>query len=424
MINSKSGRLIYESLWNIVYFLKYPAYFSWIVYGSLLMISFLGFLWRPHRADFAANNVEFVVVSIASRSVRASLFEAINHTTANFPHIPLYILIDQRSELLNELEVLVASHRQTLVRDAQTTDRVMFKSSSDPKLELVIVPKEYRTDLRGKGRAMNFFIENYVQGNKWYCFIDDDNLILDDAFLYEIPYYEPKGYALCNLSIITRRGKSRFIYVMDNMRLFDDITISRLYTGMLHIPLIGLHGEGLTVKGNVLKEIGYGKRTITEDFVFGNEVVRRRNKNENLKTWVSETKISIKSAYTLHDFLRQRARWFKGVAIDLKDTEPVVKIVVGIRMALWTVNLFGSWAFSPLWIFWVHESPLWFYLFFLGGVTPWVVFILYIRKFREFQPWYFSFFVPVYGILESLIAWYVLFQQRKSSSAFVVIDKS
>jgi hypothetical protein len=71
--------------------------------------------------------------------------------------MPLYVLINYDAELNMDLW------------------KAIYES-----IKVVRVPRDYRSDLIGKGRAMHYFIENYVAADKWYCFIDDDNLLLDD----------------------------------------------------------------------------------------------------------------------------------------------------------------------------------------------------------------------------------------------------
>jgi|SRR5205823_4251313 len=78
-----------------------------------------------------------------------------------------------------------------------------------------------------------------MQDDKWYTFIDDDNLLLDDTFLYEIPYYEERGFVGCNPVLFTRQGRSTFTTIMDWIRYFEDITVFRFFTGLTKRPWIG-----------------------------------------------------------------------------------------------------------------------------------------------------------------------------------------
>lgn len=205
---------------NAIELLQYVAFFCWACFSIFVVLGIVGQLFRPKIDKKKAENVECVLVSVASRKVEKSLFECIAHTKKRLDN-HLTVLVDEGSELIPKL-----------------------KENS-----LVIVPTSYRKDLVGKGRAINYFIEKEVQTDKWYTFIDDDNLIMDDSFLYEIPYYEKKGYVAMNPVLVPRKGKSTLTYIMDFIRYFDDLMAFRFFTGLLKRPLIGLHGEFLTVRG-------------------------------------------------------------------------------------------------------------------------------------------------------------------------------
>jgi egghead protein (zeste-white 4 protein) len=381
---------------EVLKLLKYPAYLVWGIYEFYVILGLVGFfLYKPSSRlkrinqstkEKSRNNFEFVIVSIAARTVRYSLFECVYYTRNKFPHISLSVLIDEGAQLNMDLW------------------RAVYDS-----INVVRVPKRYRTDLLGKGRAMNYFIENHVDNYTWYSFIDDDNLILDDNFLHEIQYYENLGYVAFNPSIVPRHGKSKFTFIMDFIREYDDKTIFRFFTGLLRTPLLGIHGEFLTVKGNTLKEIGYGNRSLTEDFRFAIELVKRGK-----KTWQSSSEISIKSANSIRDLCKQRGRWFKGIFIDLKFCPPLMKIIVGMRLLIWLVGIVGSWALLPLWIIW-NDNLIFYFL--IGGLYPWIIFIYKIIKTK--QPFYYLLLIPIFGIIESISFWFGVKQKK-----FVVIDKS
>jgi egghead protein (zeste-white 4 protein) len=319
--------------------------------------------------------VEIVIVSIANQKVRNSLYETIDNIRKL--NLKFYVLVDEGAEMIPELSAV----------------------------DLVVVPKTYKQYLVAKGRAINYFIENHVQKNKWYGFVDDGNLVLDTEFLYEIPYYDQHGYVAMNPMLVMRKGKNTLTYVMDSIRIYDDLTVYRFFTGLLGRPLVGLHGELLCVKGEVLKEIGYDHHSITEDFHFAVELTKR-----NYKTWQSRTKVSLKSPNSLHDLMRQRGRWFKGIALELKNATTPMKIIVGTRVSFWALGLFGSWAFAFLWPMW---GPMWPAL--PGGVAYW---LLYCYGVFKSSKWWFIVAIPLIGLIESL-SWVFCFKQK----GFVVIDK-
>lgn len=365
----------------IIEALKYIAFFCWLSFSVSAILGVLAQTYRPKRGERKAENVELVIVSKANHKVEKALFECISYHKKKFSQYRLRIVVDEGSELIPKLR----EHQQ----------------------ELVIVPNTYRRDLIGKGRAINYFIETEAEPGKWYAFIDDDNLVLDDDFLYEIPYYEKKGYVAMNPILLPRKGKSTVAYIMDFIRYFEDITIFRFFTGLLKKPLIGFHGELLTVRGDVLKEIGFSHRSLVEDFRFSSEISRR-----GYKVWQSRTKVSIKSPNSVIDLMRQRGRWFKGLIRDWRYCPNPMKIIVALRLIIWMVGVIGSWALSPLWfLFW---GP--FYPAIPGGLYYWLIYIYGILKANK--PHYF-FLIPIFGIIE-VSSIYAGIRQKE----YVVIDKN
>jgi beta-1,4-mannosyltransferase len=398
--------------------LKYYAIIIWSFYSVNVMLGLFGLLYKSRVSSVKSDKVEIVIVSIANRNVKRALYECIVHAKKKFQNTPLSIVVDEGAELLDELIEARKSFGNItqFVHSAKGEKQQLFQSriwSESSAFNLVIVPDEYRRDLVGKGRALNYFTSsNSLDKDKWYAFIDDDNIILDDTFLYEIPYYEQRGYFACNPILVPRPGKSNSCYIMDWIRYFDDNTVFRLFTGLLKKPLVGLHGELFCVRGSVLRSIGYNRKTIVEDFGFATEMVKR-----DLKTWHSSTKVSIKSPNSVYDLCRQRGRWFRGIWSDYKYCPPLMKLVVGIRLIGWTNGFIGSWVLSPLWVFWPLE--LWiFALISIGGVNIWMTYIFAIIKTK--QSLYKMVLIPVFGLFESWAIWI----GKKRHEGFVVIDKN
>ena len=359
----------------LVEIIKNIAFLCWSMFVVWSFLGLLSLMYKPKKSLTRAENVEIIIVSVANQKVRSSLQE----TISNIGRLLLksHLLVDEGAELIGEL----------------------------PTENLVVVPRNYKPFLVGKGRAMNYFVEHYVEENKWYGFVDDDNLVLDDNFLYEIPYYEQQGYVAMNPLLRVRKGRSTLTYIMDSIRLFDDLTVYRFFTGLLGKPLVGLHGELLCVKGGPLRQIGYNHKTITEDFRFTSELIKH-----GYKTWQSKTCVSLKSPNNLHDLMKQRGRWFKGIVMDLKNAPHSMKLIVGTRVSFWFLGFFGSWAFAFLWPIW---GPFW--LAIPGGAAYW---LLYSYGVLKSSKWPFLLAIPLIGILETL-SWVFCFRQK----GFVVIDK-
>jgi hypothetical protein len=351
-------------------------------------------LYNPSRSSDRAENVRFVITTVAAERVRNALFETIAHTKESFPEYDLYCLIDENSDLRPEIE-------------------------SIDGIEVVVVPDAYDCEAIAKGRAMQYFTETVVaaEPDHWYAFIDDDNKILDDSFLYEIPYYEARGYRAMNPVLEPRRGDSVITYMTDHIRLVDDLTVYRLFTGVIGRPYLGFHGELLCVRGDVLSSVGFDRESIVEDFAFALELVR-----EGTKVWQSQTRVSILSPHDVRSFLTQRARWYWGVNHYLPKAPRVTQCVVGLRMTTWSLAITSSWAFIPLWLSsYGLGIPTWVIVLTLVGSVIYIL-TIGIGAVRTGGVYGMSliFLVPVYATLEHLVPFYALWTRQKD---FTVIDK-
>lgn len=287
-----------------------PIYITLSVTYVFLVAGSVGYVvYRPKKKPYRSDNVEFVLITIANNKVKNALRESIENLRRRFRNYIVWVVVDEGAELMSYLSEV---------------------SSSDPYLRLVVVPETYMMSCKGKARAMKYFIEYFVEADSWYVFLDDDNIILDDYFLYEIPYYEELGYVAFNPILKPRRGNSTLAYVIDWIRYFNDLTLYRFFTGFLGKPLLGLHGELLGIKGHTLKELNFNSSSLAEDFSLAIELVKK-----NYRTWQSGTIVSIKSPNSLSDLQKQRARWFKGVLKDLKRAPNLMRAIVTIKSFLW-----------------------------------------------------------------------------------------
>ncbi|MEM1628053.1 MAG: glycosyltransferase family 2 protein [Desulfurococcaceae archaeon] len=351
------------------------------IYSVFLGMGLVGYIfYRPRKGDEKASNVEIVIVSKANEKVKNSLIEVVKYHVKLFNKVTL--VVDEDAPLIDML--------------------INMKG-----VRLVVVPNKYRRDLVGKGRALNYFVEHYVKPDKWYVFIDDDNIIMDLNFLYEIPLYEKQGFVAANGILVPRQGRSKITFTMDWVRYIDDITLYRFFTGLLGKPLIGLHGELMIVKGSVLKEVKFDKKTIAEDFVFAIELVKR-----GYKTWQSATRVSIKSPNSIRDLMFQRGRWFKGVVSGIKYCPTPMKILIIFRSVTWVLSFIVIILLYPV------LSYLGFALFLLPTNIYYIGSYTY-GIYKSKTPQLFL-LLPFFGLLEASSRLYGLIEVND----FVVIDKN
>jgi egghead protein (zeste-white 4 protein) len=179
---------------------------------------------------------------------------------------------------------------------------------------LVVPPDQDGT----KYKAVRWFVLNHARPDTWYIFLDDDSYPLDTKFLQDVAYYGAKGCVAGNGVLVPRPGRSALAYALDWIRYFDDLTRYRFALEALRRPIFGMHGELLIIRGDVLKEIWPAMGdTVTEDFRLAMELVRRR-----YRTFQSRTYVSIKSPNSLRDFIRQRARWANALGDAVRYRNP------------------------------------------------------------------------------------------------------
>ncbi|MEM4482269.1 MAG: glycosyltransferase family 2 protein [Desulfurococcaceae archaeon] len=352
-----------------------------LAYSTLISLGIASyFFYKPKRGSKRAENIEIVVVSKADHKVKNSLLEVVKYHINKYGKIT--VVVDEDAPLTGLL-------RKT--RGAR----------------LVEVPAGYRKDLIGKGRALQYFVDYFVERGKWYAFIDDDNLIIDDSFLYEIPKYEENGYVASNGILVPRPGRSTIAYVMDWIRYMDDLLLYRFFTGSLKRPLLGLHGDLIIVKGDVLKEIGFHRRTLTEDFEFAAELVRR-----GYKTWQSATRVSIKSPSSIKDLVLQRGRWFKGIVEGIRRCPLKMKLTVILRSFTFGIGFLLLMILAPIVS---YIGLVWFVI--PGGIYYMSTYTYGIYKARKL---YLILLLPLFGLIEATSRVYGLLNVNE----YVVIDKN
>lgn len=362
-----------------------------VTMGAGLLLSLR---YETEQSDQRAENVRLVIPTVAADHVQNALEETLDHTRAEFPEYEIYCIIDDGSELQEHL----------VGRDDIT---------------VVVVPESFDCEAVAKGRAMQYFIETVVADapHYWYGFVDDDNRILDDQFLYEIPHYEARGYRAMNPVLVPRSGRSVMTFIADHIRFVDDRSIYRFFTGVLGSPYLGFHGELLCARGDVLTEIGFDRDTIVEDFAFALELVDR-----DISVWQSRTHVSILSPHDVTSFLKQRSRWYLGIARYLPNAPVATRIVVGARILTWTFAVTSSWVFLPLWLLGNGVVlPLWFVVLLAVGSLIYAGTIgLGAWRVGGLRGAVLLLFIPVFATLEHVVPLYAIWTR---DTEFVVIDK-
>lgn len=362
--------------------------------GSLVFLYVLSsmvgkILYTAQRGTEKVEDLTFVLVTVASETVRDSLMEAIEHNRELFEEYEFCVLIDEGADLQPELEAM--------------------------NLDLVVVPDSYDPDAIAKGRAMQYFVETRVAEDEWYAFLDDDNLVQGREFLYEIPRQEAAGNLVMNPVLVPRKGESVLPFVIDHMRTLFDFTFFRTFTGLLGRPYAGLHGELLCARGDVLRDIGFDRSTIVEDFAFADELISR-----GIGTWQSQTITSILSPHSLEGYFTQRTRWFSGKLRWLPRCGPGTSLITSLVLGVWMLGIFGGWLVGAIWLLFGPPAQITFLAPALlsSGLYGTIYVIGIARAGLRHLPK--VLLLPIYATIEHIAPYYALVKGDKS---FKVIKK-
>jgi hypothetical protein len=363
--------------------------------GMYIVFGLVGLLaYRPDSGEERADNVRFVMTTVASETVRPALTEAIEHQLEQFDDYELFVLLDQGSDMEAELV-------------------------ADGRVRTVVVPDSFSCEATAKGRAIQYFIETVVAGepDSWYAFLDDDNLLLDDSILYEIPVYERRGYGAANPVLVPRPGRSMATFVMDHLRTLDDLTVFRTFTGLLGKPGVGFHGELLTVRGDVLVDVGFDRSSIVEDYAFATRLIER-----DIPVWQTASRVSILSPHTMEALFKQRRRWYLGLWREQFRSPPFAVVAMGLRMFTWTFALLSGILILPLWLLasaGVSVPTVINGFVMTGTLVYWIAYLYGVSRTGREWPKHLL-LVPVYSVLEAATAVYSIYYWTED---FVVIEK-
>lgn len=369
----------------------------WLPYSLSAILAFFGFISRPLKRTKTKHPVDIVITTIGTENVSDAVINTIK----------------QVGQLDNDGRIWV------LTEPHCHHSLINYCSGINSNVNLIIVPPSWDKG-RFKGRAIWWFSRKIVKNDTWYMFLDDDSYPMDDKFTYEIDECEKQHRYVGNCRLVSRGG-GKIPRLCDNLRTTDDMTIFRLTLQGFKRPLIGLHGEGLIVKGHILRKYWNDIHSIVEDAEFGCHV------NGNVKTFQSSTEISILSPLTIRDFWKQRRRWFLGLWSIFPNFSTLGQIILGLRMIAWSMGWICVSVWATMFLWWdfegnhVHEH----YYIRVVSLVGFILLLIYYgigakhTKTLRMMPLYF--FPCVF--VEAVIPLYS-FLTRHKVKGFDVIDKT
>lgn len=269
--------------------------------------------------DAVLFGLQFLIVPVAAYLFVISIFGWVKRKDDSANKYPL----------VNRFAIVVAAHNEekvigNIVRNLASLDYpdhlydifVVADNCSDNTYQIAkengaIAFKRFDDTKKGKGYALEWMFEKIFNMKKQYdavCVLDADNLVSLN-FLKEMNKQLCKGHKVVQGYLDSKNPKDSFIAASyssafwTNNRIFQ---LARYYLGLSCV----LGGTGFIVAIDLLKEIGWGATSLTEDLEFTIKLILKGEK----VYWSHEAAVYDEKPLTMKQSWRQRKRWMQGQA--------------------------------------------------------------------------------------------------------------
>ncbi len=261
-------------------------------------------LARSDYKGFVSKKIVIVIPTVCRYDTIPALRRVINSVVEYAPrNLTVWradVIVDEGSEALVQLQTFVAEFEH---------------------VRIIVVPREFTTPrgTHAKARANQYALEiRRVEGDNngqtYVYHLDDDTHIETDTAssiaefvqLHHGTYYLAQGI----LTFPHELSPSFLCRLADSIRPADDITRCGLFTGDLHTPLEGLHGEHMLVRADIEERVGWDfGDALVEDAYFALRFSEMYpGKSTALRSFTYGA-----SPRNLWDFIKQRRRWAAGL---------------------------------------------------------------------------------------------------------------
>jgi egghead protein (zeste-white 4 protein) len=272
------------------------------------------------------------------------------------------------------------------VIEVVTDTLVVTLPQPDSDIRYIVVPKDYRTAKNSlyKARALQYAVETSpLPANAWIVHLDEETQLTRSGvkgICDMIREEEASGeLRIGQGAILYHRAWERFPFLTlaDNVRTGDDFARFH-FQHKLGFTIFGLHGSYIVVRNDIEKSIGFDfgyQGSITEDAFWALLAMQRGYRCRWVEGYLEE-----QSTQSVGDFVRQRRRWFQGLA-KVAIHAPVKlywRLSIGINTVLWAMapfallytvaHLFFGTATSPIVQFMANFSFASFGVLYLIGL--------------------------------------------------------
>lgn len=164
-------------------------------------------------------------------------------------------------------------------------------------------------DRRGKGHAIEWMLEElwaYGRPFDGVVILDADNLVSPN-FLLEMNEKLSRGERVIQAYLETKNPYDSWVSLSYALMYWYMNRVWQLARYQLGLPNV-LGGTGICIETALLREIGWGAQSLTEDVEFTARCVERGI----YPTWAHEAIVYDEKPITLWSSMRQRLRWMQG----------------------------------------------------------------------------------------------------------------
>lgn len=281
----------------------------WSLYTPVAIIGILGTIKSRKMSsseieDKTEHKMYITIPTVATENVLPALRRVLdsiyNYTPEFFQNFSVDLVIDEGSSGEGKLRQFVAGKNNA---------------------RIIVVPSDFQCQngAIAKARALEYSVIyrrnlGETSADEFVYHLDDDTSVTRETISSLAGFINTRSdkYDLAQgiLTFPHEFCKSGISRIADSVRPSDDLTRFFFFTGTLHIPLAGLHGEHLLVRANVEDSIGWDfGPTKVEDSAFGLEFAKQFGR----RSYFLNSRVQGSSPQSLKDLIRQRRRWYSGI---------------------------------------------------------------------------------------------------------------
>ncbi len=321
---SQEPHTLFEGIWSWLALLWCGA----VIPGTLGLAGMLSFR-HPKNLDDTKPIDTLVSWRIVSRGTnKEALTETIRRCQTEMAKTPLFPYI---------IEVVT-----------DTEDISVLPPNRD--VRYISVPRDYHTAKGSlyKARALQYAVEHsQLPDNAWIVHLDEETQPTASGIkgiCKMIREEEASGALRIGQGPILYHRKWQqhpFLTLADNVRTGDDFARFH-FQHKLGVTIFGLHGSYIVVRNDIEKSVGFDfgpNGSITEDAFWALVSMQRGYRCRWVDGYLEE-----QSTQSVGDFVRQRRRWFQGLAkVSIHaPVKAIWRFSLGLNTILWAMAPFAS----------------------------------------------------------------------------------